>query len=177
MRKLSVDELNRLNIDLFKKVDKLNAIVILDNIRSQFNVGSIFRTCDAFRIKELLLCGITATPPAREIEKSALGATKSVEWKYFKETIDAVIYCKQNDYKIIAIEQTNVSVDIRKFVYNPYAKYTFIFGNEVNGISQNVLDISDFSIEIPQFGTKHSFNVAVTSAIVLYDFFIKGNFF
>ncbi|HNV94943.1 MAG TPA: RNA methyltransferase [Bacteroidales bacterium] len=173
MKKLSLEELQRIDIETFKNSKKLPVIIILDNIRSQFNIGSIFRTCDAFRVEELILCGITAQPPSREIEKSALGATQSVQWKYFKTTQDAIDYCKNKSFFIAAIEQTDESIDIRNFKINTPNKYAFIFGNEVNGVDQNIINQCDFCIEIPQFGTKHSFNVAVTSGIVLYDFFVK----
>ena len=173
MKKLSLEELQRIDIETFKKSHKLPLFIILDNIRSQFNIGSIFRTCDAFRVEELLLCGITAQPPSREIEKSALGATQSVLWKYFKSTQDAIDYCKSKKCIIAAIEQTDKSIDIRDFKVNHQNYYAFIFGNEVNGVDQNIINQCDFSIEIPQFGTKHSFNVAVTSGIIVYDFFVK----
>lgn len=173
MKKLSLEELQRIDIETFKNSKKLPLIIILDNIRSQFNIGSIFRTCDAFRVEELILCGITAQPPSREIEKSALGATQSVQWKYFKSTQEAIDYCKNNSFFIAAIEQTDESIDIRNFKISSPGKYAFIFGNEVSGVDQNIINQCDFCIEIPQFGTKHSFNVAVTSGIVLYDFFVK----
>lgn len=173
MKKLSIEELHRIDAETFKKKEKLPVVVILDNIRSQYNIGSVFRTCDAFRVEEILLCGISATPPSREIEKSALGATQSVQWKYFENTTDAILYCKQKNIQIVAIEQTDESKDIRHFHYQAQQPYAFVFGNEVKGVEQSVLDMCDVSIEIPQFGTKHSFNVAVTTAIVLYDFFVK----
>ncbi|MCX7862855.1 MAG: RNA methyltransferase [Bacteroidales bacterium] len=173
MRKLSIEELQRIDVESFKKAEKIPVIIILDNIRSQHNVGSIFRTGDAFRVSELLLCGITAKPPSREIEKTALGATQSVIWKYFENTIDAIVYCKEKNYKLVAVEQTNISIDIRSIVYNETESIAFVFGNEIHGVSQVVLDNCDLSIEIPQFGTKHSFNVSVTSGIVLYDYFLK----
>lgn len=173
MKKLSLDELNRINVETFKSAEKLPIIVILDNIRSQFNIGSIFRTCDAFRVEELILCGITAQPPSREIEKSALGATQSVNWRYFKTTMEAIEYCKSKHFKLCAIEQTDESVDIRGMQYSKEKGYAFIFGNEVSGVDQKIINVCDYCIEIPQFGTKHSFNVAVTSGIVLYDCFNK----
>ncbi len=173
MRKLSIEELHRIDVELFKKKEKLPVVVILDNIRSQFNIGSIFRTCDAFRVSSLYLCGITACPPSREIEKSALGATRSVHWQYFENTVDAIHTCKQEGFTVIAVEQTTESIDIRKMSYDNNQKVAFIFGNEVNGLSDEALQYCDKSLEIPQFGTKHSFNVSVTSAIVLYDYFYK----
>ncbi|MCX7953692.1 MAG: RNA methyltransferase [Bacteroidales bacterium] len=177
MKKLSIYELHRLEVSEFKKAKKNKIIIILDNLRSQYNVGSIFRTCDAFRIEELLLCGITATPPNREIEKSALGATLSVNWQYFKNSCDAINYCKTKNFKVIAIEQTNESIPVNLFKYNVDDKYAFVFGNEINGVSEDVLELCDASIEILQYGTKHSFNVAVSVAIILYDYFYKCNLF
>lgn len=163
-----MDELNRLSVEKFNELDKLPVICILDNIRSQHNIGSIFRTSDAFRIKELYLCGITATPPNREISKSALGATESVKWQYFAETSMAVDHLRKEGYKIIAVEQAVGSVILDEFEPDASAPVAFIFGNEVNGVSDNVMEMVDACIEIPQFGTKHSFNVSVTAAIVLY---------
>jgi tRNA G18 (ribose-2'-O)-methylase SpoU len=173
MKKRSLAELNRIHIETFKNAPKIPIIVILDNIRSQFNIGSIFRTCDAFRVEELLLCGITAQPPSREIEKTALGATQSVNWKYFSTTKQALEYCIEKKYTQIAIEQTDESTDIRQFNYNSSQGYALIFGNEVNGVEQEIINMCDGCIEIPQFGTKHSFNVAVTSGIILYDLINK----
>ncbi len=173
MRKLSIEELNRINVEMFKKAEKMNFRVILDNIRSQFNIGSIFRTCDAFRAESLWLCGICACPPGREIEKSALGATRSVSWQYFKTSEEAVKKSKEEGYIIVAVEQTTKSIDIRSFVYDRNKKYAFVFGNEIAGVSNEILSYCDYSIEIPQFGTKHSFNVAITCGIILYDYFFK----
>jgi len=177
MRKLKIEELNRLSINEYKSIEKNNLIVILDNVRSQFNVGSIFRICDAFRIKKLTLCGITPIPPSREIEKTALGSTLSVEWEYFKNTLDAIKFYKDQDYKIFIIEQTDESIFIHKFNYFFNNKICFVFGNEINGISDEILNHCDAAIEIPQFGTKHSFNVSISVAIVLYDFYYKNNLF
>ncbi len=173
MKKLSLQELNRIDVETFKRLPKIPVMVVLDNIRSQFNVGSIFRTCDAFRVEELILCGITAQPPSREMEKAALGATLSVNWKYFSTTMQALDYGAKKKYLRLAVEQTDESIDIREFNYKPDQGYILIFGNEINGVSQDIVDVCDYSIEIPQFGTKHSFNVAVTSGIVLYDLFFK----
>lgn len=168
-----MDELNRLSIQEFNEMEKLPVICVLDNIRSQHNIGSIFRTADAFRVQELYLCGITATPPSREINKSALGATESVAWQYFPETTLAVEHLQQNGFKIIGVEQAKGSVHLENYSPAISEKTALIFGNEVSGVSDQVLDIVDACIEIPQFGTKHSFNVSVTAAIVMYHFFIR----
>ncbi len=173
MRKLSMDELNRVSVEKFNQLEKLPVICVLDNIRSQHNIGSIFRTSDAFRIKELYLCGITATPPNREINKSALGATESVKWQYFSETNEAIVQLKQAGYKIIAIEQAVGSTALEDYILEVSENIALVFGNEVNGVSDNVMDMVDACIEIPQFGTKHSFNVSVTAAIVLYQIYTK----
>ena len=173
MRKLSMDELNRLNEKEFKNQKKFPMVLLLDNIRSMHNTGSIFRTADAFRIEKILLCGITACPPKREIEKTALGATKSVEWKYFDKTADAVTELKKQNYIIAAIEQVENSVSLQSFQPQKDNKYAVVFGNEVKGVQENVLKLCDHFLEIPQFGTKHSFNVSVTAGIVVWDFFNK----
>jgi 23S rRNA (guanosine2251-2'-O)-methyltransferase len=173
MRKLNMDELNRISVEEFNELDKLPIICILDNIRSQHNIGSIFRTSDAFRIKELYLCGITATPPNREINKSALGATESVKWQYFADTCNAVEKLKLDGYKIIAVEQAVGSIILEAFNSDSFENIALVFGNEVTGVSDQVMEMVDACIEIPQFGTKHSFNVSVTAAIVLYQFYIK----
>lgn len=171
MRKLSMDELNRVSVEEFSNLNKLPVVVVLDNIRSQHNIGSIFRTSDAFRVEELFLCGITATPPNREINKSALGATESVKWQYFDDTVKAILHLKASGYKIIAIEQAVGSIILEDFIPETTEKIAVVFGNEVQGVSDNVMEIVDACIEIPQFGTKHSFNVSVTAAIVLYHFY------
>ena len=171
MRKLSMDELNRVSVEKFNQLEKTPVICILDNIRSQHNIGSVFRTADAFRVKELYLCGITATPPNREINKSALGATESVKWQYFAETSRAVELLKSTGYKIIAIEQAEESIMLDHYTPDSTEKVAFIFGNEVNGVSDEVMQLVDECIEIPQFGTKHSFNVSVTAGIVLWFYY------
>jgi len=173
MRKLNMDELNRLSVEKFNELDKLPVICVLDNIRSQHNIGSIFRTSDAFRIKELYLCGITATPPNREISKSALGATESVKWQYFAETGMAIDQLREQGYKIIAVEQAAGSIVLEDFEPDLSMPFALIFGNEVTGVSDEVMEKVDACIEIPQFGTKHSFNVSVTAAIVLYHFYTR----
>lgn len=168
-RKLKTDQLNRLTISQYHEVTKFPLVVILDNVRSLYNVGSFFRTCDAFRVKKLILCGITGTPPHREISKTAIGAEKSVEWEYFPQTISAVNQLKQDGYWICAIEQ---AVDAWKLgsVHWPTKPTAFIFGNEIDGVAQEVLDICDACIEIPQAGTKHSINVSVAAGVVLWEY-------
>ena len=173
MRKLSTDELNRVSIEKFDQLDKLPVVCVLDNIRSQHNIGSIFRTSDAFRVSELYLCGITATPPNREINKSALGATESVKWQYFEDTLIAINHLKLEGFKIFAIEQAVESVFLEDYIPEISEKVALVFGNEVMGVSEQIMDEIDACIEIPQFGTKHSFNVSVTAAIVLYQFYLR----
>ena len=168
-RKLKLDELNRVSVKEFKNQKKLPIIVVLDNIRSLNNVGSFFRTSDAFNIEAVYLCGITAQPPHREIQKTALGATESVEWKYFKTTEQALDTLKEKEFLIYAIEQTENSIYLQEITYN-LEKVALIFGNEVDGVGQNVINLSKKSIEIPQFGTKHSFNVSISYGIVLWHF-------
>jgi tRNA G18 (ribose-2'-O)-methylase SpoU len=170
MRKLKNPELNRININDFKKADKLPVIVILDNIRSLNNIGSFFRTGDAFRIEGIYLCGITATPPHREIHKTALGATESVDWRYFNTTIEAISHLKESGYSIIAIEQVDNSISLLDYDFRKHLKTALIFGNEIKGISDEILPHLDECIEIPQFGTKHSLNVSVSAGIVLWQF-------
>ena len=173
MRKLKTDELNRISIEDFKKQEKTQIVVVLDNIRSMHNIGSVFRTCDAFRIEKLVLCGITATPPHREIQKTALDATESVVWEYYENTKDAIKLLKNNKFKIIGVEQTDNIISLEDFSPEPNTKYAVIFGNEINGVDENVLKECDFCIEIPQFGTKHSFNISVSAGIVLWDMSAK----
>jgi 23S rRNA (guanosine2251-2'-O)-methyltransferase len=175
MRKLKLDELNRATIDEFKTQDKLPVAVVLDNVRSMHNIGSIFRTSDGFAVEQVCLCGITAQPPHREIEKTALGATQSVNWNYFETPLQAVEQLRADGYQIIAIEQAENSTMLNTFTPAPGEKYALIFGNEVNGVSDEVMQQIDLCIEIPQFGTKHSFNIVVSAGIVLWDFFSKLN--
>lgn len=170
MKKLKLEELNRATVAEFKAMDKFPVAVVLDNVRSMSNIGSIFRTCDAFAVEQLCLCGITACPPHREIEKTALGATQSVNWKYFENTLQAVEALKQEGYTIVAIEQAQNSTMLNNFTPLKGAKYALIFGNEVNGVDDEVMKTVDVCIEIPQFGTKHSFNVTVSAGIVLWEF-------
>ena len=170
MRKLKVTEMNRLTVDEFKKSEKMPLVVVLDNVRSLHNVGSVFRTSDAFRVEGICLCGITAGPPQPEIHKTALGAEDSVEWTYYKETIDAVNYLKTQGYTVLAIEQAQGSTLLDSFVPDVSKRYAVVLGNEVKGVQQEVVDSCDGCIEIPQFGTKHSLNVSVTAGIIVWEF-------
>ena len=172
-RKLLNDELNRLSIDDYKKASKVPIIVVLDNIRSLSNIGSVFRTADAFRIEAIYLCGITAQPPHREIHKTALSATESVDWFYFKSSEEAVKSLKKRNFKIISVEQVENSVMLNDFEANSDDHYALVFGNEVKGVEDSVIALSDYCIEIPQWGTKHSFNVSVSVGIVLWDIVLK----
>lgn len=173
MKKLKSDELNRVGVEEFREQEKLPVIVVLDNVRSMHNIGSIFRTADGFAIEKLYLCGITAQPPHREIEKTALGATQSVAWTHFESTVEAVASLREEGYEIIAIEQASGSTMLNTFQPESLKKYALIFGNEVNGVSEEVMGQIDKCIEIPQFGTKHSFNIVISAGIVLWDFFAK----
>ena len=175
MRKLKLDELNRASIAEFKTQQKLPVVVVLDNVRSMHNIGSIFRTSDGFSVEQVWLCGISAQPPHREIEKTALGATQSVDWSYYEDVVLAIEQLKKDGYIIVAIEQAENSTMLNEFKPVEYEKYALIFGNEVNGVSDEVMAIADGCIEIPQFGTKHSFNIVVSAGIVLWDFFAKLN--
>ena len=169
-RKLKNEELNRISTEQFKEAEKSNLIIMLDNVRSVHNIGAVFRTADAYRAKAIYLCGICATPPNAEIHKTALGAEHSVDFKYFKSSIDAVNDLKENGYKVIAIEQTENSVSLEKFDIKKDEKYAVILGHEVKGVQQEVVDAADFTIELQQFGTKHSLNVSVTAGIVIWEF-------
>jgi 23S rRNA (guanosine2251-2'-O)-methyltransferase len=173
MQKLKLDDLQRVSVTEFKAQEKLPVVVILDNVRSMHNVGSVFRTADGFSIQKLILCGITAQPPHREIEKTALGATQSVDWQHYPDTISAVRELRAEGYKIIAIEQAAGSTMLNTYQPDADQKYALIFGNEVNGVSDEVMGMIDECIEIPQFGTKHSFNIVISAGIVLWDFFAK----
>ena len=173
MKKTKIEDLKRIEISQFKKKKKREVIVILDNIRSAHNVGSVFRTCDAFLINKIILCGITAIPPNKEIRKTALGSSESVDWRYYKNTEEVIMKLKKEDYQIIAIEQANKSIKLESFRPENAKKYAIIFGNEIKGISQKIIDNSDSVIEIPQFGTKHSLNVSVSAGIVIWDIFSK----
>ena len=173
MRKINNEELTRLTVDDFKLAVKMPIVVVLDHVRSCNNVGSIFRTSDAMLVRKICLCGITATPPDKEIHKTALGAENSVEWTYFKTTEEAVVSLKNEGYTIIAIEQVEGSISLNNYRPAPDEKLALIFGNEVKGVQQEVVNLCDKTIEIPQFGTKHSFNIAVSAGIVLWDLFNK----
>lgn len=175
MRKLKNSELHRLNVDGYKKAEKNPIIIVLDNIRSLNNIGSIFRTADAFRIEAIYLCGITAQPPHRDIHKTALGATDSVDWKYFKTTEEAMAELKSKNYKTIALEQADHSIMLNSFAPDPDYAHAIILGNEVHGIEQKIVSQSDYCVEIPQFGTKHSLNVTVSNGIAIWDILLKLN--
>ena len=174
MRKLLNSELGRKTVAEYKNSDKSPFIIVLDNVRSQNNVGSIFRTADAFLVEAMYLCGITAQPPHRDIQKTALGATESVPWKYFPTTLDAVKELKSNGVTLIAVEQVEGAIMLQDLIIEPLKKYALIFGHEINGISQEIVDLCNFCIEIPQFGAKHSFNIAVSAGIVLWEVSIKS---
>ena len=171
MRKLLNEELDRMGIDEYRSSGKIPVVIVLDNIRSQNNIGSVFRTADAFRIESIFLCGITATPPHREIHKTALGATDSVTWEYWKETIEAIGELKKRDYKILSIEQAEGSLSLDQLKLDTENKYALVLGHEVRGVDQNVVNLSDNCIEIPQYGTKHSLNISVAAGIVIWEVF------
>lgn len=175
MRKLKNIELGRLNVEEFKNIAKIPLIVILDNIRSLNNIGSVFRTSDAFLIEKIYLCGITAKPPHKEIHKTALGATESVEWEYIDNLLDLVKKLQSEGIKIASIEQAENSTKLQDFEIIKDQKYAVIFGNEVKGVQQEVVSASDYCVEIPQFGTKHSLNISVSCGVVLWDLFRKIN--
>ena len=163
-----MDDLNRKSAEEFKKASKLPMVVVLDNVRSMNNIGSVFRTADAFLLEGIYLCGVTAQPPHREIQKTALGATETVNWKHFETTIDAVNSLKAEGYKVYAVEQADQSIMLDKFT-PAEGKIALVFGNEVNGVDQAVIDICDACVEIPQFGTKHSLNISVSVGIVVWE--------
>lgn len=173
MRKLKNSELNRLSVDGFKAATKTPIIIVLDNIRSLNNIGSVFRTSDAFLIEKIYLCGITATPPHKDIHKTALGSTDTVDWEYVENTLELVEKLKAQNVKICSIEQAEHAVMLNDFKVEPNSKYALVFGNEVKGVAQNVVSKSDVVIEIPQFGTKHSLNIAVSCGVVVWDVFSK----
>lgn len=175
MKKLKLEQLGRISVDQFKAVDKLPVCIVLDNIRSLHNVGSAFRTADAFRIDKLYLTGITGTPPHREIHKTALGATESVEWEYVEKSEDAIHKLKADGYTIIVIEQTTVSIPLQSFIPETDKKICLVFGNEINGVSEPVIERADIALEIPQSGTKHSLNVSVCIGVVVWHLFQKIN--
>jgi len=171
MRKLLNDELDRMSVEEFRHVDKIPLMLVLDNVRSLNNIGSVFRTADAFRLEGIYLCGITATPPHREIHKTALGATESVFWEYREETVDAIAELKQKGYQIFSVEQTEGAVLLNQVQLTKNQKYALVFGHEIRGVEQRVVDMSDHCIEIPQYGTKHSLNISVAAGIVIWELF------
>lgn len=170
MKKLSILEMGRMNVEEFRQSQKMPLIVVLDDVRSMYNVGSIFRTSDAFRVQAIYLCGITATPPHPEIHKTALGAEDTVEWHHFPSTIDAVQTLRSQGYHIFSIEQCQGSTPLQDLKLSPAQPYAIILGNEVKGVKQEVVDISHDCLEIPQFGTKHSLNVSTTAGMVIWEF-------
>ncbi|MBR6278109.1 MAG: RNA methyltransferase [Bacteroidales bacterium] len=171
MEKLSMEQLGRISVEEYKNSKKTPAVVVLDNVRSALNVGSVFRTSDAFRIEKILLCGITATPPNAEIRKTAIGAEQSVDYQYFKTTVEAVKTLKDSGYTIIAVEQAKESVMIENLDLSGIEKAALVFGNEVKGVDDNVMEMCDLCVEIPQFGTKHSLNISVSAGIVIWEVF------
>jgi len=173
MKKLSMEELKRLSLEEYKKVEKSPIVLVLDNVRSLNNVGSAFRTGDAFRIEKIYLCGITGTPPHRDIQKTALGATESVEWEYLLNTTLAIEKLKSEGYIICALEQVDRSIMLNEFELKDAGKYALIFGNEVFGVEDEVLEACDYVLEIPQLGTKHSLNISVSLGIALWDLMVK----
>lgn len=176
MRKLKNSELQRINVEEFKNTDKIPLVVVLDNIRSLNNIGSVFRTSDAFVIEKIYLCGITAQPPHKDIHKTALGATESVDWEHVDSTIELINNFKKENRKVIAIEQADNAILLQDFKIESNQKYAVVFGNEVKGVQQEVVSASDYCVEIPQFGTKHSLNISVSCGVVIWDLFKKIRF-
>lgn len=171
MRKLTVEDLQRIDIDTFRRAEKLPLVMVLDNVRSLHNVGSVLRTADAFRLATVYMCGITATPPSAEIHKTALGAEDSVSWTYCADTLEAVVRLQAEGYVVLAVEQVEGSEKLGTFRFDPRKKYALVMGNEVKGVRQDVVDRCDAALEIPQYGTKHSMNVSVTAGIVMWEAF------
>ncbi len=171
MRKLKITELNRISPDEFKEKGKIPLIMVLDNVRSLHNIGSIFRTCDAFLVEAIYLCGITATPPNAEIHKTALGAEDTVKWRYFASVVDAIADLKKRNCTIFAVEQVEKSIPLNQLLLDKDKHYAVIVGNEVKGVQQDAVNLCDGAIEIPQFGTKHSLNVSIAASIVIWDAF------
>lgn len=173
MKKLKLEELGRISVDEFREAEKLPVVIVLDNVRSLHNVGSAFRTSDAFRLEKIYLTGITGTPPHREIEKTALGATASVAWEYSERTEDVLKVLKEKQYTVVAVEQTSASQRLDSFSPEPGKRYCLVFGNEVHGVSDQAIALADRAIEIPQHGTKHSLNISVCLGIVVWEFYRK----
>lgn len=173
MKKLSMEELDRMSVQEFKEIEKSPLVLVLDQVRSLNNVGSAFRTADAFRVEKIYLCGITGTPPHRDIQKTALGATESVDWEYCLNTMDAVKKLKKEGYQICALEQVDLSIQLNEFLPEKGKKYALVFGNEVFGVEEQVLQSCDYVLEIPQLGTKHSLNIAVSLGIAVWDMMVK----
>jgi tRNA G18 (ribose-2'-O)-methylase SpoU len=174
MRKLSIEELGRIDAATYGQFANRNVVIVLDNVRSALNVGSVFRTADAFGVYKLYLCGITATPPNRDIHKTALGAQESVLWDYFANTAVCLQQLRAEGFEVAAVEQTDTKIMLHEFTPNPNHRYAFVFGNEASGVSDEAIAAADFALEIPQFGTKHSFNIAVTVGIVMWHYFVRG---
>lgn len=175
MRKLLNNELDRLDVEAFKVASKLPVVIVLDNVRSLNNIGSVFRTSDAFRIESVILCGITATPPHKDIHKTALGATESVKWRYSEKTVDAIRDLKNKGFTILAIEQVEGSIMLGSLKVDLSEKYALVLGHEMRGVQQEVIDLADFCVEIPQYGTKHSLNISVATGIVVWEMFKQLN--
>ena len=173
MRKITNEELMRPSVEEFGRMEKMPVVVVLDNVRSMQNVGAFFRTGDAFAVERIILCGITATPPARDIHKTALGAEMTVAWSYCEQTAEAVTRLKEEGYRVLAVEQVEGAVMLNDFRAEEGVKYALVFGNEVEGVAQEVVDLADGAIEIPQIGTKHSLNVSVSGGVVLWNFFCQ----
>jgi 23S rRNA (guanosine2251-2'-O)-methyltransferase len=173
MRKLLNSELERKTVEQFRVSQKTPLVIVLDNVRSQSNIGSVFRTADAFLVEAVYLCGITAQPPHREIQKTALGATESVKWKYYSSASVAACELKKSGYVLLAVEQAEGAVELQDLIIEKDKKYALIFGHEINGVGQEIVDLCDKCVEIPQFGTKHSFNIAVSAGIVLWEIYRK----
>ena len=176
LRKLKLEELNRISVADFKESEKNPVVVVLDNIRSMNNIGSVFRTSDAFRIEKIYLCGITAVPPHREIHRTALGSEDSVSWHYFEHTTDAIQYLQTDNYEILAVEQTEGSTMLQEYFPEKNKRYAFVFGNEVDGVDEKVLNLVHKCLEIPQFGSKHSLNISVSVGILLWDYVQKTHY-
>lgn len=170
MKKLSIEELNRVNVEDFKSMDKIPVVMVLDNVRSSHNVGAVFRTADAFRIQEIHLCGITPNPPHRDIEKTALGATESVVWKSFKDTAESIFQLRNLGFKILCVEQVDESISLEQWNWNG-EKIALVLGHEVYGVDDRIVDLCDGALEIPQAGTKHSLNISVSAGIVMWSCF------